>query len=418
MSAASFVRVGRYFVPLTEGDVVRHFVGHHLVAHDARQRLCGWLARGSMALGLTPLARHALDAGFQPRRAAAPWSGEVRDAIDGILEELDIRDEALRIHLRDPGVGQGGATGGLVFGFRHRESRGPVVVLKVRPRDGARPGLSREWQALHELRHRLPAPLRDAVPEPLTRRDAGPVEIVAMTAMPGRPAYLDLHNGLAATRRAPHQLGAAVSWLVALHGATALPGGPTEDGSRLPDPEELATDATSHGTGAFRTSTLVWLRELREALARRPLPLTASHGDYWTRNLLLAGGRVRAVVDWEHYRAYALPTTDLFHLLISYGLTLRWTPFQRTSPLVAFRRMFVDENRVSRGVRAALTAYAEARDVPLPRLRRLFLLHLLTARTRAGRDGDSPGPDPFGTAEAWRSAYRILRCSSRSVFDP
>lgn len=406
MSDAGLVRVGRYVVPLGNPAVVRHFVGRHLVAHDLRERLGGWLARGSVALGLEPLAGHALRVGYRPRSATAPWYGLARDEIAETLGELGIGDEGLRMHVLDPGAGDrpsGPSPGGLVFGFDGREGRGPVVVLKIRPRGGERPGLAGEWRALHDLRERLPGPLRDTLPEPLAYRGGGAVEIVAMACLPGRPAYLELHNRLAPTGRAPHHLAAAVSWLAALHEATGADGGgEAEDGTGLPRPPG--------------SRDLAWYHQLREELAREPLVLTPSHGDYWARNLLLEGRGVRGVVDWEHYRPRAVPTADLFHLLISYGLALRWTRFRRTPPLAAFRRTFVDDNRVSRAVRAALTMYAHARGTTLARLERLFLLHLLTHGAPRTANGDPPVPDPFPAEADGGSAYRIMRASSRSVF--
>lgn len=416
MRDAGLVQVGRYVVPLGNPAVVRHFVGHHLVAHDLRERLCGWLARGAVALGLPPLAGRALHAGYRPRSADAPWCGPARAEIAQILRELGIGDEGLHMHVLDPGAGAGPSRGGLVFGFDERGGSAPVVVLKIRPRSGERPGLAGEWRALHDLRERLPDRLRDTLPEPLAHHTGRAVEIVAMTCLPGRPAYLELHNRLAPAGEAPHHLAAAVSWLAALHEATGTPGGEAEDGSGLPDPRELPAAPPPRAARPAGTRDLAWYEELREELARTPLVLTPSHGDYWARNLLLEGRRVRGVVDWEHYRDRALPTADLFHLLISYGLALRWTRFRRTPLRVAFRRTFVDRNRVSRGVRAALTMYAHARSTTLARLERLFLLHLLTRGARGGARGGPPEPDPFPAEADWGFAYRIMRSSPRSVF--
>jgi hypothetical protein len=77
---------------------------------------------------------------------------------------------------------------------------------------------------------------------------------------------------------------------------------------------------------------------------------------------------------------------------------------------------FVDDNRVSRAVRAALTTYAYARGTTVVRLERLFLFHLLTQGARVSLDASPPTPDPFAAEDCWGAAYRILRDASRSVF--
>jgi thiamine kinase-like enzyme len=58
------------------------------------------------------------------------------------------------------------------------------------------------------------------------------------------------------------------------------------------------------------------------ALARRldqdlaGLPRGIGHGDFWTGNLLIAGGRLRGVIDWAAARPDQLPLLDLINLRV------------------------------------------------------------------------------------------------------
>jgi hypothetical protein len=419
LSSARLVRVGRYVVPLSDEGVVRHFLGHHLVAHDVRERLCGAAARLSLALGLASAARGLVHVGYRPRGAATPWSTVIQDELSAAFQALDLPDAGVRMYLPavDPRGGLGAS--GLVFGFGETGTPGPVAVLKVRRPGTGRLGLSREWQALCTLRRTLPEPLRDVVPQPIRYHEVEGLELLSMTCLPGRPVYLELHNRLISSRRVPVHMAAAVSWIIALHEATANPEDRVEEGNGLPDPGVLAEAASCHPGRAEQGQPLDdWYEELLEELWASPLARTASHGDYWARNLLLDEGRVRGVVDWEHHHPGGVPTTDLFHFLLTYGLAYRWTPFRRTPALVAFRRTFIEVNPISRGVRGALEMYARARRVPLARLGRLFLLHLLTRGAQCTASGVEQGPDPLPDRHSWALAYHIMRSSPRSVFTP
>jgi len=63
-----------------------------------------------------------------------------------------------------------------------------------------------------------------------------------------------------------------------------------------------------------------WSAPLGAALERatrigRDVPGVIEHGDLWAGNLLVAGGRLRGVVDWDNWHPAGTPGADLLHLV-------------------------------------------------------------------------------------------------------
>lgn len=187
-------------------------------------------------------------------------------------------------------------------------------------------GLAREAEALRFLAERLPPDLRDSVPRLLDSRD----EALLMSPVPGVSAYVEMQGLLAPGRAVGRHFDAAADWLVRFHAATG-----------------------------------------------------ASHGDFWARNLLVGP---TAVVDWEHFAEEAPIHADLFHFPLTYGLNYPWERWRRLPPEEAFRRTFLEDNRVSRAVRRYLARFADPAS-----LRRPFAAWLENARFRdlLGRAGRS-----------------------------
>jgi hypothetical protein len=111
---------------------------------------------------------------------------------------------------------------------------------------------------------------------------------------------------------------AAGDWLTRLHGtggngqasvADMLEGVPEVLGRRFCG--QPGTDAD-----------LADLAALRARLAGHSTPQSVVHGDFWLGNLLVAEGRVRGVVDWEHARLTGSPVRDLARFATSYALYL------------------------------------------------------------------------------------------------
>lgn len=187
-------------------------------------------------------------------------------------------------------------------------------------------GLEREAEALRFLAERLPPDLRGSVPRLLDSQE----EALLMSPVPGVSAYVEMQGLLAPGRAVGRHLDAAADWLLRFHRATG-----------------------------------------------------ASHGDFWARNLLIGP---TAVVDWEHFSEEAPIQADLFHFPLTYGLNYPWKRWRRLPPDQAFRRTFLEDNRVSRAVRRYLARFADP-----PSLRWPFEAWLENAQFRdlLGRAGRS-----------------------------
>jgi aminoglycoside phosphotransferase len=386
--------VGRFVVPLEPRGVAAWFFGDLFVPHDRRERLVRAIARRAVASGFAvaaafprraPLAVLAGNARWAEAVAAASWllGGGGRPLLDeagigGLVDTLLVADYAGSPRRRT-----------LVFVFAERSAR-PVAMVKVRSLAGAGAPLAGEQEAIERLRRVLPGDLAATVPAVLGWRADDEWEALLLAALPGRSIWADLHAAWRPGRRAPRHLTAAAGWLARFHAATRR-----EEAFRLPPWEEVAGDEPHPPP---------WLDRLAERLARRPLPLAAGHGDYWARNVLLAGGGVSAVVDWEAARPAAPPFHDLFAFAWSYGMGFPWGG-GAPAPREAFRRAFLDDNRVSRAIAASLGRYGAAGGLDAETLEDLFRLWL---RTR-------PAGRPEG-GDTWRTCERMLGEAGRSVF--
>jgi hypothetical protein len=167
-------------------------------------------------------------------------------------------------------------------------------------------GLQREAEALRFLEERLPPDLRDSVPRLLDWQD----QALLMSPVPGVSAYVEMQGLLAPGRAVDRHFDAAADWLLKFHRATG-----------------------------------------------------ASHGDFWARNLLVGP---TAVVDWEHFTEEAPIDADLFHFPLTYGLNYPWERWRRLPPAEAFRRTFLEDNRVSRAVRRYLARFGDPASLRQP----------------------------------------------------
>jgi hypothetical protein len=408
---AAYLRCDRFLLPSGDAAVLRHFLDHHFVAHSARERLRGLAARRTARWGMDAAARFLL-LGRAPAMAERPeGDGHLRRS----FHRGGVEAGGRWIQLLDP---PGRARAGcLTFVFPPGRSE-PAVVVKMRPEGAPGSSLRGEWETTVEAWYRLTPALRSTMPEPLAFSDDDGVELLTLSFVPGRPAYVELRNRLSPARAVRTHMEAAAGWLADFHEATADAVAPVDPERDLPDPERL-TEALermggAEGEGGGRKD-LRWYHELRESLAARPLPATAVHGDFWARNLLLGVGDVPGVVDWEGYRTRGSPARDLFHFPLTYGLAYPWIRSRRTRPVEAFRRTFLERNRVSAAVRRYLWRYARRSGIERALLRSLLLVRLLE---EDGGGGSGMRPSFDGGKAARRSAYTLLRRAQDTVFSP
>ena len=194
----------------------------------------------------------------------------------------------------------------------------PVMAVKVPTTPIAAAAVESERTALVDLHARHPDVGLDTVP-----RIVGTVELdglrgVVMTAVPGTPMTSEyMRRGRSPRRRAETHLRAVSEWLASFHSVTAAGSAAIDmdadvtsglrarfgDDDRLPD--DLASLAAVHA----RLGTEFGAR-------------TVVHGDLWFGNVLVEGGRVTGVVDWEAACACGEPVRDLARFAIMYALYL------------------------------------------------------------------------------------------------
>lgn len=406
-AAAETFRVDRFEIPRRDDGVLRHFLEHLFVAHSARERLARLAARASLAVGGRSVARRIL-----PNAAA----GSTDRPLQRVAARLGLDPGTRWIQLFD--YAEGGRAGSVLFSFRPSCTE-PSMVVKVRPCSSHASTLKREWEALAAVRARLPEELLDTVPEPLMYLVDDETELLGLSFLSGCSVYIEMRNLLFPTRRSTAHMEAASTWLASFHEATAESGTTLDPVRDLPDPKELRERILSTGgsDALGGDPELRWYRDLREALGRRPLPLSAIHGDFWPRNLLVGSFPLPNVVDWEHYRAQGNPASDLFHFPLTYGLNHGWERYRRRPPLEAFRRTFLEHNPVSRAIQHYLARYGRIRGMDLELLRRLFLLHLLTRGSRKRRCLEAVSR-ALPEETLWVFAYSMVTRTEWSVFSP
>lgn len=253
----------------------------------------------------------------------------------------------------------------VALGFGRGEGA-PRIVLKSAWRGS---GLAREAAALARARRGQPAAIESTLPE-VAGHWPGEPEVLATSALPGRPAYVALRRARDPEAAAMEQLGAASRWLAAFQSASR--GEPTRPW--IPAPwSELAPAALRDRPEP------AWLVALRRRLAEAPLPALWCHGDFWARNVLLGDdGGVAGVVDWESSHEGS-PLADVVHFAFAHAQLLGER--RRLDPVAAFRAAFVDEGRLAAATRAAAAATPHGGDGEL----RLAALRLHLLDGAAGR---------------------------------
>jgi Phosphotransferase enzyme family len=146
------------------------------------------------------------------------------------------------------------------------------------------------------------------------RRNAEALERLAPTGLPSVPRLIGsgellgvgwstetVLGGAPVRRLSPALIGDLVGWSAALPSAA----------SPLPAVEErfAVLAAAFPRWGASLGAALE-----RATLLGRELPGVVEHGDLWAGNLLVDGGRLRGVVDWDNWHPAGTPGADLLHL--------------------------------------------------------------------------------------------------------
>ncbi|MCH5670802.1 phosphotransferase family protein [Streptomyces gilvus] len=187
----------------------------------------------------------------------------------------------------------------------------PALAVKVPTGAGGVPGLIREAEQLRAMATLPLGETRPTVPAAVSLLHHLGRPALATTAMPGVPMLVAYHRPGHTARPAPVRADftAAADWLAALQSATAGERAPLDLASGAAAVLDLRLDGER---------AKARLHALRRRLRRHTAPLTAVHGDFWPGNILLRGGRVSGVVDWEHARTAGNPLTDPARFVVAY----------------------------------------------------------------------------------------------------
>ena len=212
----------------------------------------------------------------------------------------------------------------------------PAAVAKVARDAAGEAALRAEHAALRGVLGAGQGGALACIPEPLAlERIAGRL-VLAQTAMPGVPMTARYYTpGHTADRAAvAADFAAARGWLCGFQhatrsGETTLDrGGVARWVQPVLDRFRAEFDPNAEEAALFE----LVLERARELDGLR-LPLVGVHGDFWMGNLLVAGGDVAGVIDWELGCRAGLPFRDLYKFPTSYGFYLdRAYPGRRRVP--------------------------------------------------------------------------------------
>ena len=374
----ALVGVDRFLVPEGHTGAARYFTGSLFVAHNLRERCGRWLAlRTPHAPPMIRLLQAASTAEPLSRSSAENSITLVNAALECMPPELRRQSP-----LSDPDrlspvvrIGRDGSNRGrlMAFFFEHRGDR-PVGVLKLRQQGGQSAPFASERAALQSIASLPDASMRSTAPRPLLHWQLGTGEALLISPVGGCSAYVEMQGLLAPRRRVEAHFRAAAVWLSRLHLITRVSGSCFDLAGA---PEVTAALRLCRDAGL----ETAWYDEFVQLLAESPLPLAASHGDFWPGNLHLdknqAGDTLPILIDWEGFQEAAPPNKDLFHFPLSYGLNYPWSRYRRRPAEKAFRLTFIENTPVSRATSTYLRHYCITTGLDPRLLRPLLMLFLL-----------------------------------------
>ena len=198
-----------------------------------------------------------------------------------------------------------------------RGSVEPSLVVKAPMTDVAAVAVARETAVLESLRTefgQLPG-----LPRVLGMVDFHGRDAAVMSGLQGTPMFTSYHlrRRTTSSKSVATDFSAVQRWLDSFQHLTRGSGSPvavtagTRDQlkDRFRDDELLGPAAES-------------LAELETRLEQHAVAQTAVHGDLWCGNVLVAGGKVNGIVDWELGAPVGNPLRDLVRFAITYALYL------------------------------------------------------------------------------------------------
>jgi SAM-dependent methyltransferase len=320
-----------FLLRATDRDPVRYFARRIAFAYrkpnDAGVRMRLQQARSRIALAVPPpLAVRGAPGRLvvlrSPTAVVSSTSALQRSLLDGV--SALVRDSWVALGLDGPrperlaplAVGHRRPTTGMVTVLLFRPGhRSPSVVAKL-PRYGPTgEPLRREAATLERVRGAiaggaLARAVQEAIPRPLGLHEVDGTEVLLQTGMPGRHLVAVTAGRRLHPVKLARRLELMLDWCLELQAASARR--VTVDDALLACKLEplaakgLAAMDDDPGVAALLDRCL----EAAAGLRGTTLPLVVCHGDYWAGNVMVAGNRVRGVIDWERAALDELPLWD------------------------------------------------------------------------------------------------------------
>lgn len=196
----------------------------------------------------------------------------------------------------------------------------PCYAAKIPTTDAAVLSVRSEAARLGHVGRREIGRLAATIPQVVAITSHAGRPVLVTTALPGRVMLASYH----AWRHTAHpaavlaDFDAAGRWLAELQHRTAR--GRADLACAVGDAAEAIT--RRFGDDDDLAGDLELLAGVQDRLAGQQVPRVVMHGDFWPGNLLVAGGQVTGVIDWECARTDGLPTRDLARFVIAYSLYL------------------------------------------------------------------------------------------------
>jgi len=242
----------------------------------------------------------------------------------------------------------------------------PFAVAKVQ-NDARNGSLQIEAAALTSVHGLVTPELQETIPDLLRVHADSRGEVLIVSALPGRSAWLEMHASLVPSRYVRGHFESAGRWLAAFHEAT-----------------------------------------------RQDEETTAVHGDFWAHNILHdahhQGRNPIAVIDWEHFTPAGSRYIDLFRYPLTYGQGYPGRFYRPLDAETAFARTFLERNHLARAVRGYLHSYCARTGIRRPRMAAAFRELVVGSAAPGGMT--HPGVRNL----PWTRFLTMLDASSGSVF--